>query len=219
MCPVKKEFLKLSFNPGTCVKCFCGVRSLKGEGIECTPSDVETAGNSAVPYGESHCHPILLPKYTQLQKIKEGIVYYILLKYLGQGKPDYSAEVCPRCDKGPGSFGCMKVGEMYYDLLVDHSSEIDDHRLLEQDEMSGDATDEDAENGGDGSEAAERELGGARGGPVEERGYDTASELVGGGGGGGDRRSVRGVTGKEPANIMTKDINNKLVVEAEVYGP
>ena len=134
--PVEREPLRLIFNPGTCIKCSHKIESLKGERIKC----IQPGEENGIDYDESHCHPIFLPKYTRLQKIVSGILH--LITFAWRRWPDYSVEMCPNCNKGPGSPGCMKINDTYeidaeggckIKIKVDHTNELDEHhRVLYQ---------------------------------------------------------------------------------------
>ena len=74
-----------------------------------------------VPYDESKCHPIIVPKYSEITKIIGGLIHIITLGIVS-GFQHYSGakyvpwftnseEICPACKNSPGSDGCKVMGE------------------------------------------------------------------------------------------------------------
>ena len=70
---------------------------------------------------ESNCHPRIIPKHGRVAKGFGGIGHIVTLGiFVGIGKargkkiwPGFtnSDEICPHCEKPPGSKGCQKVGD------------------------------------------------------------------------------------------------------------
>ena len=73
-------------------------------------------------YDNSYCHPIFIPKYSQLAKFAGGIAHIVTLgsalvveRVFGTKTwPGFtnSDEVCPICNNFPGSDGCSPVGQL-----------------------------------------------------------------------------------------------------------
>lgn len=96
-------------------------------------------------YSESKCHPILLPRYSQLVKIVGGVAHISTLgipyvvSHLLAGRGPWpglynSDEICPVCQQPPGAPGCWPVnsvctiewqGKKETILDVDHTSKLD----------------------------------------------------------------------------------------------
>lgn len=85
------------------------------------PIKIVVWNDDEVPYDESKCHPIIVPKYSEITKIIGGIVHIITLgavaAFQGHTGMKYvpwftnSDEICPACKNSPGSDGCKVVGE------------------------------------------------------------------------------------------------------------
>ena len=131
--------LQLELNSSICARCSMVTGERNGMKIACT-SDRDWT--QAIIYEHSHCHPILLPKYTTFQKITGGINYAVKTVVLREQLdwPDFNVEECLNCKGEPGSKGCMVVkstfdldGEIF---KVEHTNEIKEdtatHRLLFQ---------------------------------------------------------------------------------------
>lgn len=133
---VSHEGVELEFNPFTCARCNIKIGSLK-EGVPedhkdglmatCTHDD----WSSAIPYEDSTCHPMMLPKYSKIQKIVGGIAHLITFKlFLGKW-PSFRSldEICIKCGDCPKSRGCHKVRTKYVhstgsSIDVDHTNVV-----------------------------------------------------------------------------------------------
>ncbi len=160
---VSREGVNLNFNPSTCARCGIKIGQLKEEehkrakshslpGDSAAATDGAASGevisvathgswSAAIPYEDSTCHPMLIPKYTIIQKIMGGIVHLVTFKaFLGKW-PDFGNmdEVCIKCGKSPKAAGCHKVRTMYTDsrfqdgVYVDHKSTVDESIMIELD--------------------------------------------------------------------------------------
>ena len=146
---VSKRGLMLQFEPTICTRCSMKIGQLRGENVVCA---FGRDWSQSMPYENSTCHPILVPKYTRLQRIKEEIVYFVHLKWnQGESWPDFSTEICPACEKDAGQQGCMKMGHDYQlkkgrgAIKVSHSHEIvEGHRGLMQADYGEVSEDEEA---------------------------------------------------------------------------
>ena len=140
---VEQNGLELQFVSSVCARCSMKIGLVRGEKVAGAFGNDLTRG---MPYEESTCHPILVPKYTRLQRIKEGIAYIVSkLKWKkGENWPNFDVEMCPACGRDAGQQGCMQIGQQYViqkgkgTIVVDHSHRIDpvvieeEHRELAQ---------------------------------------------------------------------------------------
>ena len=167
---VHADYLKLTFDPGVCAKCSCTVLWLENEKVECVPVGRDESDESVViPYGDSLCHPIFLPKNRRPHKIdvEDGVTYIALSVPKGEGRRNEpSEEVCHNCQRPPGTEGCLKVGKKYpinmdngecVKIVVDHSNQIEEHRGLHQSmEVKPEDQDEGARQGEDGGASQQK---------------------------------------------------------------
>ena len=97
-------------------------------------------------YDSSYCHPLLVPKYTKVEKVFGGIAHIITLgmgklyEYATKNKswPSFTSsdEVCIKCNKAPGSQSCHPVNQ-HFEIAgkmekIDHKRELDTVELLEE---------------------------------------------------------------------------------------
>lgn len=135
---VAKEGVDLEFNPSTCARCSIKIGTLREDetNVEhkddllatCTHSDWA----SAIPYEDSTCHPMLIPKYSTLQKIAGEIAHLITFKlFLGKW-PCYRSleEVCINCGECPKSRDCIRVRTNFGEIRVDHTSTVDESYVI-----------------------------------------------------------------------------------------
>ena len=130
-----KEGLQLKFDEDACARCALKVGYYMKEKVVCIMDDNGVQRRMA--YDESLCHPLIIPKYSQLQKVVGGIAYIILLgipKLLRASWPGFfnSDEECVSCKHPPGSQGCTKVGQLseITGAMVDHCSELDRIKIV-----------------------------------------------------------------------------------------
>lgn len=139
---VVRDGLQLQLDPSVCARCSMKIGSLNGERVA---GMFGRDWSQSILYEHSLCHPILVPKYTKLQKVKEGVAYTVKT-VLSRDKwnwPDFSVEICPHCKKPSGAEGCMKIGQEYSlkegtpPIIVDHTNHFQEpfehHRYLIQD--------------------------------------------------------------------------------------
>lgn len=122
------DHVTLRFNELICARCGCKANlldSAQAEGDESKGVTVYTDKNefSTIPYEDSTCHPLFVPKYTKVARFFGGIVYVVSFKKLCKS---YLDEECVHCQESPGTRGCTKVKTWYklkeeY-LMVDHTS-------------------------------------------------------------------------------------------------
>ena len=115
--PVITDRMELKFHYETCVR--CGIKAkVLGEGekkleVACY---VGQDPSQSIPYEESRCHPIIIPKYWKITKVIGGIAHVVTQnrcvgKWRGFNNPD--DEVCIDCGEVPGIHGCKKVDTKY----------------------------------------------------------------------------------------------------------
>jgi hypothetical protein len=151
----------LEFNPATCARCSIKIGKLHEDSTYgdhtdnmaiCTNSDWE----SAMPYEDSTCHPMLIPKYSMQQKIVGEIAHLLTFKlFLGKW-PSYCSleEVCINCGEGPKSRGCLRVYTSFVcstgEIRVNHTSTVDELSMeLEDDTAPVEAGGKNKGEGGD----------------------------------------------------------------------
>jgi len=161
---VGREGVNLSFNPSTCARCGIKIGRLNEEAHKRVKKKVSTEGerkdkekkentevvavalrrgeswSGAIPYEETTCHPMLIPKYTKVAKILGGIVHLITFKAFTGKWPDFSSmdEICIACKESPKSVGCTKVGTIYSlkdqeGFRVDHTSIVQEDFVIDID--------------------------------------------------------------------------------------
>ena len=125
-----KDGLQLKFDEGACARCALKVGYYMGEKVVCIMDD--NGMQKRMAYDESKCHPLIKPKYSQLEKFVGGIAYIVLLgipKLVGATWPGFfnSDEECANCNRPPGSEGCIRVRQQseITGNVVDHTSELD----------------------------------------------------------------------------------------------
>ena len=139
---VTRDGLQLQLSPSVCARCSMKIGSLNGDRVAGT---FGRDWSQSILYNHSLCHPILVPKYTQLQKFKEGVAYAVktILNRDEWNWPDFSVEICPSCKQPSGAQGCMKIDQEYSlkegapPIIVDHTNQFQEpfehHRYLLQD--------------------------------------------------------------------------------------
>ena len=137
---VNQEGVWLTFNPYTCARCSIHIGRLTSPSEEETPQVQENlavciteGGSVAIPYNESTCHPMLIPKFSKVVCILGGIAHLISFRKFTGRWPNFVCEdeVCISCRNPPSSRGCMKVGSKYEakkskrdKINVDHKTEV-----------------------------------------------------------------------------------------------
>ena len=129
--PVVCDELKLAFDHRTCIRCGLKAKILKYKDdkerrVACYAGQDPTV---AIPYEESHCHPLIISKHWTITKIVGGIAHFVTARrFIDRGWwPDFhnpDDEICIACRRVlgvPGEPGCTKVGNRYKGQLVDHT--------------------------------------------------------------------------------------------------
>lgn len=141
---VARNSLCLQLKSTVCARCSATIGEKKSERIAST--DQNDWAKSMI-YEESHCHPLMVPRYSRIQKIVEGIAYVVrtVVRRNSGNRPDFSAEKCIECGCPPGSLGCWRVytnyiieGETY---VVNHNNRVQEcaissHQALIQEESA-----------------------------------------------------------------------------------
>ena len=130
---VKKEGVTLILSPSVCARCGIKIQMLERDGADMDGEDkrlfsqcVREEKNETVPYLESTCHPLLIPKHSVVERVAGGIAHIITLKRFKGRWPDFHShdEVCGACRDPPNTRGCVHVGGDYKGIPVDHTSEV-----------------------------------------------------------------------------------------------
>ena len=129
--PVIRDELKLAFDHRTCIRCGLKAKILKYKNdkerrVACYAGEDPSV---AMPYRESHCHPLIISKHWTITKIVGGIAHFVTAwQFVDRGWwPDFRNPddeiciVCRRVPGVPGESGCTKVGSHYKGKLVDHT--------------------------------------------------------------------------------------------------
>ena len=133
---IVREGVELSFNTSKCARCDITIKKVKAKittskeahGKEtknskavpvCTNSVLmctNSAWSNEIPYNETTCHPMIIPRYTTIQRIAGGIAHLITLRRFKGKWPSFKSfeEVCIACHASPGTRGCKHVGTIYF---------------------------------------------------------------------------------------------------------
>ena len=133
-----REGVELSFNKNTskCARCDIMIKKVKAKmstskeahGNEtenskavpvCTNSVLmctNSAWSNEIPYNETTCHPMIIPRYTTIQCIAGGIAHLIKTgRFKGEWQSfESTEEVCIACRASSGTRGCKKIGTTYF---------------------------------------------------------------------------------------------------------
>ena len=130
-----------------CARCAITIFSSDAEGKEVGAKTTE--GGALKDVNDSKCHPIFLPRYSTLEKIKGGVAHittvgipYVMSQLVGDGNffpfPGFfnSDEICPVCNNPPGTPGCTDIragpctiewhGKKETIMTVDHTNRVID---------------------------------------------------------------------------------------------
>ena len=138
--PVIIDKVRLAFDYPTCSRCGIKAKFIRDKQtkVACYVGEDPT---KSIPYEESLCHPLIIPKYWEITKIVGGIAHFITRKkFLGKW-PDFhnpDDEICIKCRQVPGTRGCMLVNSHFKlngqgELVVDHHCELTEQVVLEVD--------------------------------------------------------------------------------------
>ena len=129
-----REGFRLKFREKLCTRCATEYGLVRNECLVCF-EDVD-GKRKEVPYDESKCHPLIIPKYSKLKKVLGGIGYIVFLgiPYVAGAKWPWftnNDEICVQCERPPGTPGCKKVLEEVNlvkgspAVKVNHTSDVD----------------------------------------------------------------------------------------------
>ena len=127
--PVVCDELNLAFDHHTCIRCGLKAKILRSkDGAKRVACYAGEDPSKAMPYDESHCHPLIISKYWTIVKIVGGIAHFVTAKKFKGWWPDFrnpDDEICIECGRVPGKLGCRKIGSRYRlegeEYEVDHS--------------------------------------------------------------------------------------------------
>ena len=118
---VASEYVTLELDTQICARCASKVHSVRAEKIAVHSNE---KGSAAIPYDESTCHPLFIPKHSRVTRFLGGIVYVVSLHAFCRGIR--MKEKCIECQREPGSRGCKRVKTKYplggQYLVVDHTN-------------------------------------------------------------------------------------------------
>ena len=130
-----------TFVDGVCSKCATKFQVIQHESREAIP--ISVCNQETDEHRIKHCHPAIIPKFSKVVN-KIGEILYIATHYIKEWKkPDipYSyAEICPHCQKSPGSPGCVPVGQRceiswygkpFIVETVKHDSKLDQIQIVD----------------------------------------------------------------------------------------
>ena len=139
---VKQDSLDLKFTSSICARCD---KHIIREG-EATIACSVPGQQGRIPLDESTCHPLLIPKYSKIEKILGGIAHVITRHHYVGRWADFKSmdEKCIGCASPPNTHGCMKIGSKFEFgkeiIEVQHSNSAADYVEVGQD--NGEAEDE-----------------------------------------------------------------------------
>ena len=123
---VIREGVQLTFNSSTCARCNIRLKRVKANLFSAKKVDKDKDTDVVMclhpgsliemPYNDTSCHPMIIPKYSILQRILGGIAHVILpSKSIREGWPRFRTleEICIACGGNPGSTGCRRVRHLY----------------------------------------------------------------------------------------------------------
>lgn len=141
---VKQERIQLELSRSVCSR--CGAKIFKegkddAEAAYCTSVDQP----GWIAQEESTCHPMLVPKFSQVAKVLGGIAHLVTLRRFVGRWPNFESmdEECIGCRKPPSSRGCVQVGSKFplckgkIELEVHHSTSAFEPYQIEVEEDDG----------------------------------------------------------------------------------
>ena len=142
--PVACNHITLEFDTQICARCGSETKAVKSEKVAVYYTDENET--STIPYHESTCHPLFIPKYTKVDRFFGGVAHLVTLRqFIGQWPSFLSLdEECVRCREAPGSRGCTLVMtrcEMYQEyFMVDHTNNTNEPIAFEFEDVTPDKT-------------------------------------------------------------------------------
>ena len=119
---VKQDCLDLEFASSVCHKCDKHIirEGEAGPAVACSVPGRQ----GRISLDESTCHPLMIPKYSKIERILGGIAHVITAhRFLGHW-PDFKTldEKCVNCTQSPNTHGCMKICTKF--MFEDESIEV-----------------------------------------------------------------------------------------------
>ena len=120
--PVAKKVVELAFQSQICARCGITMKIAHEERIACYYGP---DSDQSIPYEQSTCHPLFVPKYSKLVKILGEIAHVITAYNFVGSWPSFAnmEEICINCRQSPGTRGCHQVKKKY--LFKDESLPVD----------------------------------------------------------------------------------------------
>lgn len=126
----ERNGIRLKFQKTTCSKCANVIHITRRKGIVSIVGVEIEEGRISIPE-KSKCHPAFIPKHTKLAEQFRGPGHTITLRTSRvaerqTAKPvqpssfSMREERCSNCDHFPNIEGCLRVGEMYQGVRVQH---------------------------------------------------------------------------------------------------
>ena len=139
---VAKPVVQLAFQSQICARCGITTKVICDEKIACYyGSDPD----QSIPYKQSTCHPLFVPRYSKIIKILGGIAHVLTFHAFIGNWPGFTnmEEICINCRQNPGSQGCHQIRKKYLfkgeSLLVDHSKNASEPVIVVQAEAQSEA--------------------------------------------------------------------------------
>ena len=120
---VAKPVVELEFQSQICARCGIKTKILHGEKVACYYG---LDPDQSIPYKQSTCHPLFIPKYSKLVKVLGEIAHVLTFRAFIGSWPGYAnmEEVCISCRRSPGTRGCHRIKKKFLfkneSLPVDH---------------------------------------------------------------------------------------------------
>ena len=132
--PVAKEVVELAFQSQICARCGITTKIVHGERIACYYGPDP---DQSIPYKQSTCHPLFVPKYSKFVKILGGIAHVLTFHAFSRSWPGFTnmEEICINCRQSPGTQGCHQVKKKYLfkgeSLPVDHKKDANEPVVMD----------------------------------------------------------------------------------------
>ena len=141
---VRQERIQLEFSCSLCARCGSTIVE-EGQGDATAAHVLHKDRQGSISQDESTCHPLMIPKYTKVEKFFGGIAHLITFrKYVGKW-PSFETmdEKCVHCERSPDTQGCLQVGSAFRvgkgkdEIIVVHSASAVDGYQIEIQEDNG----------------------------------------------------------------------------------
>ena len=140
--PVAKNMVRLVFDSETCARCGIKTKMLGKDKVACYFG--QNTSNT-IPFEESTCHPLFMPKYSKLVKVLGGIAHLLTFQVFMGKWPSFKNmdEICIDCRRAPGSRGCKQIGKDFIhkgeSIPVKHTNDENEPIIVEVEETEGGA--------------------------------------------------------------------------------